>query len=1127
MELNRVDNGYLYVPDLNQEETSFAYYFSAYVMSPLPEKITLAEAWFIYTGVFIYFGQPVKKVDYENCAAALSSYFSEKTALEHTGIMWIGDFNKIKKPDADNPVFIIDTKRESGTNNILIKTDTKISIGAYGIPFFKDSPVDFVKSEEKLIFGYPQIDRAQPSAYGKGISIPLSGAAAGTIDFEGSIGDCSDACRTGWNVGLKYYYTDADSNIVQLQYPIFETKNGDQLFFNAQWDPLHPLDSTRTYLHFAPEWFRLMPDGLGGFYIDSPENPAWLPTAFRTIYGNPVFLIPDITATQNFPALVFQPLPGVAGTTDYYLAPAGDFCMAVKEKATNAENIHTFVAGVMGTEYISFVPATKDYKGDRIRFTPNSAAFAPVYPLTTAKSILSSGNCTPGELLCNTYLTSWMGFYQGDTAAEPLYYSQPESSPLFMPKGKYIGSGPDSLTMMEVYPAASAEFPPVNSTVFPMVPYAGATTDDKAVLKTLRDFEITILNPYRRQQIATYAAKRKKSFGNDDPKTTTTPQGLLATINGFNWSSVLLAQNLVSGKKLEFTGTPAISSPIQQALQSNQLFMVITSSEQLGDFQNEIDIEGWPFTINPRGSGTNYSNVFIFKFCSGNLKDRAADTQTWTNPSTFNEDPSSVSQWLTNYINDATDRAKDDARFQNFVDIITNDGWNGILALQVDIGLDSFPDDLKGLLGGIDLTRFNGHHFGIQVNYIEPGDNTLTIPKSSLFGLISYYDAAYALANGISTGNSATPETINPGADGYNFTVLYLQVVFDNSNITDFNSLIELSATNWFGEPAVANCTIQLIGSYEDHNGKPTYSFTTKEGQYYQFYMDSKVLNYVQIVKARFNTNITPSETTELEEVSHISSTFSFWGYLNFIQLDGVDAFSFGDDIPTPGSINTGLYFYNLAVQMNMDLIKSADIPPTYSIRDRIFNFTEENTSFDTSLSTVHDRSLYPNFPLTITSLTSSRAGTVEDLGYVALQLPGNVDFDELGEEWYGLVCSLNLGSMGALASQAGFTAKMLLAWSTSSDKPAVMIGIRLPGSGGAKGFSFENVLQLNIDAFVLNLDNTTYTGKTIYSLWLKSIGMSFLGIKFPPGGTTSLILYGNPDAPGEIGWYGSYLQKS
>ncbi|AWI25242.1 hypothetical protein [Flavobacterium pallidum] len=1124
MELNRIDNTCLFVPDINPEQISFAYYFSAANINPIPSAMTLAQSWNDYAGAYVFFGQPVKREDFGSCTTALQDYFSGKSALEHTGILWVADINKIKNPDASNPVFLISSKTDD-SNDIIIKNDSNVSIGSYRIPIFKDSPIDLVNETETIIIGYPKTDGAQPPAYGKGISIPLSGRAAGTIVFEGAIGDCSDAFRTGWNVGLKYYYPDQNNNITQLQYPVFETKKGDQLFFNAQWDPLHPVDSKRTFLHFKKEWFQILPNNSGGFQIATPDNPGWLPSTFRTIYGNPVFLVPDDTATENFPALVFQPLPKTNGNTDYYLAPSGDFCMAVREKASNAENTHTLVAGVMGTEYISFIPATGNYKGDRIRFTPNNAAFAQAYPLTAAKVVSAVADCLPGALLCDTYMTSWMGFYQGDTVEKPLYHSQPESSPLFLPS-KSTGSGPETLTIMDVYPAASAAFPPVNSTVFPMVPYAGAV-GDKTLLQTMRDFEISILNPSRRKQIAEHGTTNQKLLKDGEAKTTTTPQGLLATISGFDWSSVLLAQNLVSGRKLEFTGSPAISSPIQQALQSNQLFMVISSPHQLGAFQNEIDIEGWPFMINPQGSDNSYSNVLIFKFCDGSLKDRASDTQTWTNSGTFNDKPDLVSQWLTNYINDATDRAASDARFQNFVDIVTNDGWNGILALQVDIGLDNFPDDLRGLLGGIDLTHFNGHHFGIQVNYIKPDDNKLTIPKSSLFGLISYYDAAYALANGISTGYPAEGTTINPGADGYNFAVLYLQVVFDNSSITDFNSLIEISATNWFGEPAFANCTVQLIGSYEEHNGKPTYSFTTKEGQFYQFYMNSQVLNYVQIVKARFNTNINPTEMLEAgEEVSHISSTFSFWGYLNFVQLDGVDMFSFGDEVPTPGSIDTGLYFYNLAIQMNMDLIKSADTPPSYSIRDRVFDFTEESTSFDTSLSTVHDRSLYPNFPLTITSLTSSKAGTAEELGYVPLQLPNNVDFEALGDDWFGLVCTLNLGSMGALAAQAGFTARILLAWSASADKPAVMIGIRLPGTGGAKGFSFQNVLQLSTEAFVLNLDNTTYPGKTIYSLWLRSIGMSFLGVKFPPGGTTNLILYGNPDAPGEIGWYGSYLNS-
>src|SRR6185503_18788975 len=38
---------------------------------------------------------------------------------------------------------------------------------------------------------------------------------------------------------------------------------------------------------------------------------------------------------------------------------------------------------------------------------------------------------------------------------------------------------------------------------------------------------------------------------------------------------------------------------------------------------------------------------------------------------------------------------------REFLALVDNPAWNGILALRVDVGLENFPDDLKGLLAGI------------------------------------------------------------------------------------------------------------------------------------------------------------------------------------------------------------------------------------------------------------------------------------------------------------------------------------------------------------------------------------------------------------------------------------------
>ena len=629
----------LYLTDLNQEEISFAYFFSADNTVPPPPSIDLEGSWNTYIGIYIFLGKVVPKADLETFSAALSTFFSGRPLLEHTGVMWLDDYKTLSQETA-----IITT-----TSKAEIKETVDISIGTYSVSFTEDSSIYLIADQQQLVVSYPALPGAQAPAYGEGTSIPLSGTSIGTMQFEGAIGDCSDSLTTGWNVNLKYFYFENATSLVQLQYPIFDLPKGYHILFDAQWDPLYPLDPTRTFLHFKEGMLQIAGDEANGFFIVVPPNSTWLPSTFRTIYGHQVYLVPDLDSSSDIPSLVFQPLPGNDGTINgYYLVPAGDFCLAVQDPSGQQDptSQQYLLAGLMGTEFISITPKSPTYKGDRIRFTPGSPAFAPVFPLESGNGFTPpEADCKKGDLLCSTYLTAWAGFQPDDATTVPTYYSQPETSPLFLPQANTQATGPDTLTIMDIYPAPAAAFPSENTVAFPLVPYSSAktATAPKAITTAqpgvLRPFELSILNPWRKKHITQNAARPTALDANASPKITTTPQGLLATIEGFHWTSVLLAQNETSGRILEFAGTPFISQDLQTVLQSNQLFLVVTLAPPPGTFSNEIDIEGWPFTINPQGSAGSYSNVFIFKFCTGSLQSRATDTKTWTNTTAFNVDP--------------------------------------------------------------------------------------------------------------------------------------------------------------------------------------------------------------------------------------------------------------------------------------------------------------------------------------------------------------------------------------------------------------------------------------------------------------------------------------------------------
>jgi hypothetical protein len=1127
----------LYQPE--SETTTNAGYFAYLLLSETsPDTIVLEGSWSQYNGYYLFLKEKPAEEDLAAFAQAVDGNLAPLKGA-HTGFTWLS------YRASDQSVSILG--RIPVKADVTVEANTVLRLANYGAPFKQDSPVvlqvDPAGDEDRFFFEYPPLPGAPPPVPDRDIRLSLHGEWRGCIECEAIIGDFSDDSHHGWNIGCRYFLKQ-EEKIVSLFYPIFDFEPGTQVLFLMKWDPTDPLNPNRTHLSFGGDRYKLTttggPDPVSS--IEQVSHPNVLPTHFRTVYGHQVYLCPVVSG--NNPArLVFTSLPDTTGNEEsYYLSLCGDFELTTSSDAQADQSVQQLLAGLIGTESIQFAPKTKDQPGDLLTFHPGNAAFAPVFPIvgSGAKTSARSSGSTPGDLLDPKYKTSWISAGpnpQQEDPAAPIYFSQPQQSPLFAPNDS--GQSGEQLHILAPYPAPAAILSSGTGMCFPMVPYRGKPGYESLSDADLRNFELQILNPTRKEVIggvAVWNTPQPHPRIAQGSTVTTTPQGLLATVDGLKWLSVLLATNEETGQRLEFADPQGIPLTLKNALQNSELFLVVTKPGPLGKFKNVIDIEGWPFTINVSGAEGNYSNVLIFKFGTGTLEERIKDPLSWTNGNTFNDSTQDVSMWLGDYIDEAKQLAKTDTRYQTFLNIMGNRAWNGILALKVDIGLSSFPEDLKGLLGGIDLTRFYAHHLGIEINYVEPETGGLKIPKSSLFALISYIDPSYASSQGIPatafrTANMAqAAENEDSGRDGYDFLVLTLQVVFQNSQIKDFSSKIQLTMTKWFAEPAFSDCTIQLIGNYETHNGRRNYTFTTLKDKSYQFFLNSKVVQYIQIVKAQFGTyKKKPDVFGAFGETSEdISSRFSFWGYLNFAEFPEFDMFSFGDETPQAGSVNKGLYFYNLAVQMSFELVS---IPSQggskYEVRNRNFGFEAENVAFDTTATSLHKNSFYGHFPLTLTGMAGGKKQKKPaDLGYVQAEFPDGVGFSPLGDEWYGIIYTLNLGSMGALASKAGFTAGVLVAWSPGTEKTRASIGIRLPGSGGKKELSFESVLRLSTDGFKFKV-HTDLTGGIYYSLTLRSIALSLLGIKLPPGGNTSVVLFG---APGKgrttLGWYGAYYQK-
>ncbi len=928
----------------------------------------------------------------------------------------------------------------------------------------------------------------------------------------------------------------------------------------------------QTYPLFAPH--------------NSGPTASIRPTYLRTIYNQPIHLkiLPGKSSIGQ------GTRPGPNGNPETYFVPKGTFQLIVPDDVVGSPPYY-LLCGLAGTEFLAF------YSGDLITFYPGNPAYAPRFPLAQNDNEVTSHS----QLLTDDYTTAWVSITPGVNApgltapgmTAIRYYAQPQQASLFRPAHGFTASGStglDQLNMLNTFHTPAALIGPTaaaDAPSYPLVPYAGAAplpdlaqedATQPFTWSEITEFEQQILNPQRRQTISEKyegpvgatpnltKAQREVLVNPASGVTAVTPQGLLAVVSPDlpNWYSLTLANSVwdkgPTGEypPVAYAATAAglnirqVDYHLQDALQSNQLFLVISQTEAhvkgspsdspkipiLGDFNTGIGIDNWVFETKTQNNNNlpedsqNLSNVMIFKFRPGKLIDMVKHLGYWTKPDIFNADAGNTQLWIQDYLDETYHLSKlpGNEDYHDIVTLMENPDWTGILILKVDLNLQEFPQQLRGLLAGINLSRFNAHHIGINLNQLQVNNKSeVYIPKSSLFGLISYIAQD-------SDSASSTTSTGNSSEARYAFEVLTLKILFRNSKIKDFHSRILLTTNSWFNTPATLETdsnsntlpqhTIEMDGHYENHNGEDVYSFVTKAGQYYTFYLDNDVVRYVEIVKAQFHT--TSSQFKSATD-QHIGAAFSLWGYLNFYALPGFDIFSFGSDADAVYT-GEGLYFANLAIDMDFDLDTGSGSP---KVTGRKFTFNADQATFDMSLSTARKGSIFSRFPMTIHSLQVSDPNqppnatkTPKDLGFVRVELPDNFKGAGLTNIWYGLHCQLQMGSLGALASDAGFTGEMLLAWSPVKDAPSAFIGLKMPGDKH-KGFTLQDILKVSIKDFVL-LEQTVKKGTPAnYTLKFDHMGLKLLGVSLPPGAEIDLYLFGGETATtGSLGWYGAYIKK-
>lgn len=553
---------------------------------------------------------------------------------------------------------------------------------------------------------------------------------------------------------------------------------------------------------------------------------------------------------------------------------------------------------------------------------------------------------------------------------------------------------------------------------------------------------------------------------------------------------------------------------------------------RIGDWRFQMSPRNW---YNPLRTERRHA-LLIYKFSVGrSLAELTADLQSWTWPeaAAFEDGTVADAQAELQSIYEQsrlsflqTTSGGKQSPYGNFIRILDDPNWTGIIAFSCDVPLNQLPGPLQALAAGIDSKRFYAHHVGFNMTPYGANPGELIFGRTSTFGLLDYQDNE----------DQYFEETIY-----FAFKVLQLTVGFRNSVITDFSSKVELMINRLFGTPALLypsthGNNVILNGVYQrqiDAQGVEhgTYVFTMEEQNTFQ--IEGMALRNVVLLSTQLVTT-RPADPAHPE--LPVISQFQMGGNLYYYEPENVDLFSFGADpeVEESGDVSlssSALRFGNLVIQMEFTM---ADPTP-------VFSFVTETLSFDLPNSKARAKGLFANFPLKLSSFVATpdpllqnpplppaeaSAQSPESLGYVSIT--AGLQQSKMLDPWYGLVFDIDLGTLGALAGSAGLVLKLLLGWSNggTNDEPAVYVGVRLPGVKDAIGVELplQGVITLAFRTIEMIVNNDPEAGTREYMLRFRNFAMKFLGLSFPPG-YNDIYLFGNPGqaTPTKLGWYAAY----
>lgn len=1146
------------------------YYLLYDIPATTPPEITAVNVWNnpIYSGIYVFCPEPVN--DATAFVHAVTDYLSKSIHKKKARLFWCPFPNEdiIRNSVTGRVDDAYGNPRTAGDIALnLFNVALVIQSGCHIIYDDKSGSIVFTNTDKHIVV------KVSPSSdvlntLGRRAALSLFSSAAGTVTSPLSL-----TRKWVWRFGcdLRYFSTSArsESKLLNYRFPVLNLAMPDQSG--------HPF--LRLSLTLSPFDFRSEVSDWMSTLRFTGNNSSVL-TYFRTVSGAPIRFSP-IENNSGFRFALFPTTPDSTPDDDVYLTLDGLFTIVSEGEECD------LLCGLSGMEKIRI------RSGDLMSFKPCQPAFFETskdfsnQSLHGKTSLLDSldGRCTtawPGGIL-EEKLNKSNGI---STTSGLGYYTQSERSPFHYKPVPTKGKGPATLMVSDALFSELTTASPLPHV--PMVPYAGIDaigeqgeqSNNKDIkLAVFTDLENRILGPTRRSlmlrsvagpryhtpkdgvlaphEIKSLSAKKDVS----PEKKGLTPQGLPVIISnepGVNygrWVELILSKSNAASDGwpyLSFTSAvPEKSAPsrnpldqlLQDMMQTDQLFLVISDSTHIGYFNSKVSLDGFTFDLKlgDRENDTPGS-ILIFKFHTGSVASLVADIATWSRPGDFNAHrETDIQEFLKKYITAAEQAQASHPGLSRFCDCIEDENWNGILALNTAIDATGIPKEIIGLMGGMDQP-LRGHHLQITINQIT-SDGTFALDENSLCGLIQYpLINAPKETSGIQMNNDDT-------AIPFDFNVTNFEATFENGLLSGIDCSVDLTIEKLFGRRMVtenvASSVIALNGRFQTRDGQNIFLFNNQKNLIFvnpesaqSDPVRRRVVKKVTIFDATFNTVSTDAKE-EPPGSQEIKARFSLTGSMAFnSDIQKMDLFGYGGE-----RAETDLPFSDLYLDIETTLTHDGR-----RIGEKRMRFNPGNLTFDplpdsAARSPLRNNSLPACLPFRLNGFK------FDENGLTANKLSGkpvHIKFDTAGEReknfddlttpapYYALDFILPLGTLGALSSvHVAFDAHITVGWGPSpvvKDEDAVSMSVQLPElTPGFKGMSLQGVLKTTFGSASMLHMPFKKDGKLrrLYALAFNNVQLSLFGIGLPPGVMLDLFLFADVNSStggkSNLGWLLAY----